>query len=214
VVARVVLGVVAFAALVGAFVVGRGTATPFKLPPATVETVEVHPSPDVILAVRDLHRLEGASFHMERVVEMTDRQSRLFGLIDAKDAVLLVAVGDVVAGVDLDRMTAGDVDVDWPARRVRLRLPAPEVFTTAIDNEKTHVYSRSTDVLAARKEELEGMARQEAEKSMTQAAIDGGILDRARAGARGAVEGLVRGLGFTDVTIEWTDVSAPVEHAP
>jgi hypothetical protein len=142
---------------------------------------------------------------MERVVETSDQQSKLFGLIDAKDAILLVAVGDVVAGVDLDSMKDADVSVDWPARSARVRLPAPEVFSSTIDNSKTHVYQRTTDVLASRKEELEGLARQEAESSMRQAAIDGGILERARASAGRAIEGLVRGLGFTEVTIEWQD---------
>jgi hypothetical protein len=198
--------VVALLALSGAYLLGRSTPLlALKLPQPTIDTIEIKPSPSVITAVRDLHRLESESFHMERVIETTDAQSKLFGLIEAKDAVLLVAVADVVAGVDLEGMKDADVTVDWPARRARLRLPPPEVFAATIDNTKTHVYQRSTDVLATRKEALEGMARQDAETSMKKAAIDGGILERARASAARSVEGLVRGLGFTDVTIEWQD---------
>jgi hypothetical protein len=204
--APVVVSAVVVAALAGAYLLGRSTSMlAFKLPPPTIETIEIRPSPSVVTAVRDLHRLESESFHLERVVETTDKQSKLFGLLDVKDAVLLVAVGDVVAGVDLDAMKEADVVVDWPSRKARLRLPAPEVFAATIDNSKTHIYQRTTDVLASRKEELEGLARQEAESSMKKAAIDGGILERARTSAGRAVEGLVRGLGFTDVTIEWQD---------
>jgi hypothetical protein len=202
----IVVGAVVAVALAGAYMLGRSQPIlAFKLPPPTIETIEIKPSPSVITAVRDLHRLESESFHMERVIETADKQSRLFGLIDAKDAVLLVAVADVVAGVDLDGLKDTDVTVDWPARRAKVRLPAPEVFSATLDNSKTHVYQRTTDVLASRKEELEGIARQEAESSMKQSAIDGGILDRARASAGRAIEGLVRSLGFTNVTIEWQD---------
>jgi hypothetical protein len=202
-VAPVAAGVLALAAVAAAYGVGRSSGITLRVPPASSDAVEVRPSPSVITAVRDLHRLECESFHMERVVEATDEQSRLFGLVDAKDAVLLVAVGDVVAGVDLDAMKDGDVSVDWPARTARVRLPAPQVFAATLDNARTHVYQRSTDVLAARKESLEGIARQDAESSMKQAAIDGGILERARASAGRAVEGLVRGLGFREVIVEW-----------
>jgi hypothetical protein len=31
---------------------------------------------------------------MEKVIELTDEQSRLFGLVQARDQILLVAVGD------------------------------------------------------------------------------------------------------------------------
>jgi hypothetical protein len=164
--------------------------------------VIVAPTPNVVLSVRDLHRVEGAAYHMERVIELTEPQSRLFGLVHAKDALLLVAVGDVTAGVDLDHLADGDVTVDWANKRVRIRLPEPEIFSVAIDNAKTHVYTRTTDVLASRSESLEGRAREEAEVSMRQAARDAGLLDRARAGAARAVTSLVRALGFTDVEVE------------
>ena len=166
----------------------RAAFTP-RLPVMTSSSIVVTPSPNLVVSVRELHRLEGASFHMERVIELDDRQSRLFGLIDAKDAILLVA--------------AGDVTVDWAQRSAHIRLPSPEVFSVAIDNGKTHVYSRKTDVLAARNEDLEGKAREEAESSMRKAALEGGILATSRKGTSQAVTGLARALGFTDVAIEW-----------
>ncbi len=42
----------------------------------------VRPTPSVITAVRDLARLETAEVHVEKVVDLTDRQSRFFGLIE------------------------------------------------------------------------------------------------------------------------------------
>jgi hypothetical protein len=201
---RVVLVALALAAaLAGALLLGGASLFTWRLPPISSSHIDVAPTPNVLLSVQQLHRLEGASFHMERVIELTDEQTKLFGLIDAKDAILLVAVGDVVAGVDLDGVTQSDLDVDWPSRRAHLRLPSPQIFAVTIDNEKTHVVSRRTDMLATRREDLEGKARVEAESSMRQAAIDAGVIDHAKTGAEQSVTTLLRGLGFTDVSIDW-----------
>ncbi len=199
------IGVAALAAalLAGAYLVGR--ASPFvpRLPPASTSVTEIRPTPSVILAVHELARLESADYHMERVIELADKQTHLFGLLDAKDALLLIAVADVAAGVDLRKVGDDDVHVDAKTMGVRLRLPAPEIFSVTLDNARTHVVSRTTDTLATRKESLEGEARKEAESSMRAAASESGILDRARAGAERALRDLLRALGFTSIAIEW-----------
>jgi hypothetical protein len=52
------------------------------IPPLSSSVIGVRPTPNVLVAVKDLARLESASFHMERVIDLTDKQSRLFGLIE------------------------------------------------------------------------------------------------------------------------------------
>jgi hypothetical protein len=202
----VLTGVVAAALLAGSLgaLLGVGLRRPFlwSLPAAESSETTVRPSPNVIMAVRELARLETTDYHVERVIELADDQVRLFGLLHAKDALLLVAAGDVVAGVDLAKIGEGDVAVDWPNRRARVHLPEPEIFSVAIDNARTHVVTRATDTLATRKEELEGRARSEAESSMRQAALEAGVLARAGGGAERAVRELLRGLGLDAVTFD------------
>jgi hypothetical protein len=173
------------------------------IPPLAATRAEVVPTPDVVLAVRSLGRLETESYHLERVVDLTDHETQLFGMIHAKDAILLVAVGDVVAGVDLEHLTADDVDTDWDHRSVTLRLPPPSVFSSKLDEQATRVYSRTTDLIAARHEDLEGRARAEAARTMEKAAVDHGLLDRARGDAERAMAGLCRSVGFSEVHVEW-----------
>ena len=170
-------------------------------PPAT--TTVVRPTPQVVVAVRDLARLESAEFHMERVIDLEDRQTRFFGLVEADDAILLIASGDVTAGVDLTRMQDGDVVVDPDARIARITLPEPEILRTSLDNERTYVHHRSTDALAERSETLETRARQEAERTLHDAALEAGILDRARDNARRTVTTLVTSLGYDDVQVRF-----------
>lgn len=166
------------------------------------ETTTVRPTPDVIVAVRDLARLESASFHIERVVDLADRQDRLFGLVQVEDAILLVAAGDVTAGVDLAEIRDGDIEVDREAGTARIVLPRPQVFSARLDSQRTYVHTRRTDVLARERQDLETRARQEAERTIQASAVEGGILDRARENAARTVETLVRSLGY-EPQISW-----------
>jgi hypothetical protein len=176
---------------------------PSILPPASATRTEVAPTPNVVLAVKSLARLESVTFHMERAIDLADHQSKLFGLVRAKDAILLLAVGDVVAGCDLSTIGENDVDADFEQRRVTVRLPEPKVFSARLDEQKTRVFARKTDALASRHEDLEERARREAVKTMETAAIEAGILDRARGGAESAVKGLLTSAGFREVRIEF-----------
>jgi hypothetical protein len=198
---RAAVSVMAAVALViflaSAFVLERVVA------PAAADRVVSRPTPNVVLAMRDLSRLETTTFHMEKVIELTDEQSRLFGLLEARDQILLVAVGDVVAGIDMAMLGDSDVHVESAGGGVRVVLPAPEVLSTSIDEAQTHVFARSTDLLAARKEELEGLARKEATEQIEKGAREGGILDRARASAERTVRALLQSLGFERIVVEW-----------
>ena len=171
------------------------------IPPLSSSVTVVRPTPNVLVAVQDLARLESASFHMERVLDVTDKQSRLFGLLQTEDALLLVAAADVTAGVDLQKLSSTDVIVDAEKNSATLTLPAPEVFHAELDNSKTYVHTRHTGALASRQENLETRARQEAERSLVDAALQAGLLNRASDNAKHAVEGLVRGLGYEHVEV-------------
>lgn len=202
--------VIAVALVVAAALVGAGIAAGVgqilhAIRRSDETTTEVRSSASVVAAVRDLARLESAEYHMERVIDLRDKQSHLFGLVQAEDAVLLVAAADVVAGVDLTEMHDGDIVVDETAHAVTITLPPPKVLSARLDNEHTFVHSRSTDVLAKRDDTLETRARVVAEKELERAAIDAGILDRARRNAGETIRTLVTALGFEKVTIRWAD---------
>lgn len=183
-----------------AFFAGRANSSG-----AVASRLQMHATAGVVMAIRDVARLETTQFHIEKVVEVSDAQSRLWGLLEAKDALLLVAVGDVIAGVDLAKVSDRDVRVDEAARTVHVRLPAPEIVASTLDEHATHVYARATDMLAARNEQLEGAARRAAEEQMRKAAIDAGILDRARTSADRTLRVLLRSLGYDRADLDWSD---------
>jgi hypothetical protein len=171
------------------------------VPPASSVTTVVRPLPNVLLAVRELARLETVSFHMERVVDLSEKQSRLFGLVESEDAILLVAVADVTAGVDLAQLGEGDIVFDAQQKSAKVTLPKPQIFQLALDNQHTYVHTRRTGLLARRKETLESRARAEAERVLTDAAKEAGIERQAAENARRVVDRLVRSLGYEQVEV-------------
>jgi hypothetical protein len=196
------VGMLGAGLLVGIFSAKRCSAPALPvIPPLSSSVTIVRPTPNVLVAIRDLARLESASFHMEHVIDLTDKQSRLFGLIQSEDAILLVAVADVSAGVDLQKLTTEDIAADFEHKTVKITLPAPEVFHAELDNSKTYVHTRHTGALATRQENLETRARQEAERSLVDAALQAGLLARASENARHAVTGVVRALGYEQIEI-------------
>ena len=173
------------------------------LPPISQRSAVLRDTPAVITAMRELAVLQTASFHVERVIDLRDRQSHLFGLVHAEDAMLLVAAGDVSAGVDLGQLRDEDVVVDALAHTATIRLPPAQVLSASLDNEATYVHTRRTDALARRQETLETRARQEAERSLRDAALAGGILQRAQEGAERTLRSLLRSLGYERVQVQF-----------
>ncbi|KYF90606.1 hypothetical protein BE18_28650, partial [Sorangium cellulosum] len=149
---------------------------------------------------------ETTEVHVEKVVDLADRQSRLFGLVQATDALLLVAVGHVTIGVDLARIGEGDIAMDPETGVARLTLPAPEVFATRLDEDATYVYTRKTSLLARRNEQLESRARKEATEAIEKAALEGNVMARAKAQAERQITALATQLGAKRVEIRWRDV--------
>ena len=76
------------------------------------------------------------------------------------------------------------------------------MFTTRIDNGGTRVYSRTTGLPVSADLHLESQVRVAAEQQIAQAALDDGILDKARANARTSVTALLYGLGFHTVDVQ------------
>lgn len=169
--------------------------------PSPSEQATLAPTPAVLQAVRRLARLESVQFRLERVIDLKREQKRWLGLVQAKDAILLIASGEVTAGVDLSNLEEDAIRVDWPNKRAIVRLPPVDILHSGLDEQRTYVHSRTTDTLFEERTSLETEARRRAEQSLRQAALDGGILKVAETSAVTTVTSLLRSLGFVDVQV-------------
>ena len=154
--------------------------------------------PTVVQHIQQLQRLETVVFSMEKIVT-GEQASKYFPKLLIGDRLLLIVHGEVTAGVDLGALDPGHVTVAGKA--VELILPEPTVFSTRVDNARTRVYARETGLLSTPDPQLESDVRREAERQLTQAALDGGILKTAAVNARTTLTSLLQGLGFESVSI-------------
>jgi hypothetical protein len=182
-------------AAAGVFAVTRITAPA----PVPAPVVVVKPSPSLLVAVRELARMETLDLHFEKVIDLTEKQSRFFGMIETTDALLLVAAVDVTMGVDLTKLSERDVEMGPDGGVARMCLPAPEILSSRLDEAHTYVYRRSTGILAKRNEALESRARQEAIAEVESAVHQGDAATRARAQAERAIRALADRLGANEV---------------
>jgi hypothetical protein len=153
--------------------------------------------PTVVMQIRRLARLESVAFTMDKMVS-GDREGRVLPAFLTGDRILLEVHGEADAGVDLSQLTPGDVQVS--GKSVSVHLPPAQVFTVALDDQKTHVYSRQTGILVPVDPSLEGEVRQQAAENLRQSALASGILATAHQNACATVTKLLNGLNFDAVT--------------
>jgi Protein of unknown function (DUF4230) len=155
--------------------------------------------PAVVHRIQQLQRLETVVYSMDKIV-VGQREGKLLPAFLVGDRLLLLAEGQVVAGVDFSQLQLTDVSLD--RKTIRVRLPAAEVFFTRLDSQNTRVYSRETGLLVPVDPTLETEVRQQAEQQLHDAALQDGILNTAQQNARTTLAGLLKGLGFEDVEFD------------
>jgi hypothetical protein len=169
------------------------------LPNASAPTVDTSRTA-VIQEIKRLNRLETAQYTIDKVIEAgTDKSDNTFSQILYGDRLLLIAHGQIIAGIDLSKLT--DQDVQISGQTITMNLPAPEILVSTIDNAQTKVYDRKVGFLTKGNKDLEAEARQKALESITDAACEGGILQQAGDNAKKQLMILLSGLGFTSVTV-------------
>lgn len=190
----VALGVFVHRARSGAM--GRIAALITGRPVSTVS------APMVVEKIQRLNRLETVVYSLDTVVEGNKSSAVLPDLL-AGDRLLMIVHGQTVAGVDLGKMRAEDVQIIENAngRAIRIVLPPSQVFATSIDNQHTRVYARSTGLLVPADANLESQTRAKAEQDLQKAALEDGILDSASKNARATVTAMLEGLGFEHVEV-------------
>lgn len=164
----------------------------------------IEPSvPIVVQRIQKLSRLETVVYSLDTIVEGS-RSSAVLPDLLAGDRILLVVHGQSTAGIDLGQLKPEDVRITNLSngnRSIKVTIPSSQLFSTAIDNQHTRVYARSTGLLVPVDQNLESETRAKAEQQLQQAALKDGILDAASKNARASVTTLLYGLGFQQVEV-------------
>lgn len=184
VVAGVVLGMVLLA---GSYFLGKSAA------------VASPHSPVVLTAVQELAELATIKQSMAHVFRKESEAGGTLARIFGKDHVLLVAHGEVVAGVDLKELKSEDVVI--AGDRVSIRLPPPKILYSRLLEENTYVVDRKTGLLVKFDMDLERQARVVALNHFVQASRAQMILPQSAKRARVLIENLLKQLGYRTIEI-------------
>lgn len=178
--------------------------------PQQIAQVAAPPTPTVIdrggtiLQIRKLSRLETQSFSAERVIEARVERGNALDLL-LGERLLLIARGEVVAGVDLSKLRDSDVTISPDGKQISLRLPPSEIFSIRIDNANTRVYDKQsgigTRLFGSENKDLETQARQGAEGEILKAACESQMTQRAADEARRSLEQFLKLAQFESVTV-------------
>jgi hypothetical protein len=164
------------------------------------EQAQTATSPVVVEGIQDLNQLATVRWRESVIVTResggTDLERFLVG-----EKVLLVAAGDVEAGVDLNSLDRDDVRVS--GETVTIRLPEAEILSVSLDEGATGVYDRDFGPLNVRPDDdLVEQARDAAVDRLEQTARDEDILEQAERNAEDGIRAFVTSLGFEEVRFE------------
>lgn len=155
--------------------------------------------PTVVRQIQQLQRLETVRYSMDKIIS-GEHDNPYFPQFLAGDKLLLVVHGEVIGGIDLSKLQTTDVAIH--GRDIAVHLPPSEIFSTRLDNEKTRVFSRDTGLFTSPDPNLESQVREEAERELQQASLQDGILKTADQNAQTTIASLLKGLGFTNITLD------------
>jgi hypothetical protein len=191
------LVIVVLSVLLGVGLANYGDRLPLLGPLFVEEPARTTTSPVVVEGIQELDRLATVRWTESVVVTRESGGTRLEQVLTG-ERVLLVATGEVEAGVDLAEMDEDDVRVDGD--RVTVDLPEPQILSSSLDEERTRVYDRDRGLLNLGADDvLVQEARQDAEAEVVTTADENGILKTAKRNAEDSIRAFVTTLGFEEV---------------
>jgi Protein of unknown function (DUF4230) len=177
-----------------------GEQLPILGPLFEEEPARTTTGPVVVEGIQDLNQLATVRW-TESVPVTRESGGNQFEQIFSGERVLLIAVGEVEAGVNLADLSRDDVQVN--GETVTIRLPEPEILSTSLIEDETRVYDRDFSLLNFRPDDdLVEEARGAAEDKITQAARENDILNYAENNAEDSIRAFVTTLGFEEVKFE------------
>jgi hypothetical protein len=167
--------------------------------------------PVLLKSLENLSDYHAATANMQVVVDV-EEDARLLPSFIKGERTLFVAAGNVDAAVDFRGLSRDPdaVKVSDDRRSVTLTLPAPKLLEPQLDPDRTRVYDRDRGVLDRLEDAVSDTPGDEQplyqlaeDKLAAAAAADPKLLQTAERNTRAMLEGLLRGLGFEDIKIDF-----------
>ncbi len=205
----VVAALAAVALLIVALIAAVGSLHPFGS-----ETKD-RSGPVLLKSLEDLSQYRAASANMQVVVDVEQDEKLLPSFIRG-ERTLFVAAGTVDAAVDFSGLSkdTGAVKVSDDRKAVTITLPAATLTEARLDPSRSRVYDRDRgitnrveDVFSDNPGDEQPLYELATRKLSDAAKADPELRKRAQENTQHMLEGMMRGLGFEQVTVRFQPAS-------
>lgn len=201
-----IAALVVVAVLLGA---GRlGDLLPSFPNPFGSETID-RTQPALLQSLADLQEYHAATGNFQVIVD-TEEDTRFVPSFIRGERTVYVAAGSVDAVVDFSQLDERSIQVSPDRTSVSIVLPAPTIAEPTVDAERSRVVSRDRGLLDRIGSAFSDNPATErplvlaAEEKMQEAAAASDLRAKAEENTRAMLEGMMRALGYTDVTVTFS----------
>ncbi|MEV4801204.1 DUF4230 domain-containing protein [Nonomuraea sp. NPDC049421] len=166
--------------------------------------------PVLLQSIKDLSRFEAATGNFQVVVDLEKDAAFLPDAIKGTRT-LFVGAGGVDAYVDFSTLATNGVTVSQDRTEATVRVPRAQLEKPNLDNNRSYVFAHQRGLFDRVSDFLSGSPADQrelyllAEKKITEAAVASDLRARADANTKAMLSGMLRSLGFTKVTVKFTD---------
>ena len=179
------------------------------LNPMGEQTVD-RSQPVLLESIKDLSRFVGATGSFQVVVDLEKDANFLPDAIKGTRT-LFVGAGGVDAYADFSGLGKDAVTVSEDRTQATVRLPRAQLEKPSLDNPRSYVFAQQRGLFDRVQDFLSASPSDQrelyllAEKKISEAAVSSDLRARADANTRTMLEGMLKSLGFTKVTVKFTD---------
>jgi hypothetical protein len=164
--------------------------------------------PALLKSIQDMNRFVAAEGNFQVIVDVQNDKKYVPDFL-VNDRTLFVAAGAVEAYVDFSAIGQGAISESPDHKTVEIKLPAPQLNKPSINHDKSYVFAQQKgllnhlgDVFASDPNRLQQLY-QLGEQKIADAAKSSELQQRAEDNTRKMLEGMLRSLGYTSVTINY-----------
>jgi hypothetical protein len=179
------------------------------LNPLGEQTVD-RSQPVLLESIKNLSRFEAATGSFQVVVDL-EKDARFLPDAVKGTRTLFVGAGNVDAYVDFSTLAANGVTVNKERTEATIRLPRAQLEKPNLDNRRSYVFAQQRGLLDRVQDFLTSSPGDQrelyvlAESKIGEAAAASDLRARADANTKAMLEGMLKSLGFTKVTVKFAD---------
>ncbi|MET8157979.1 DUF4230 domain-containing protein [Sphaerisporangium sp. NPDC005289] len=174
------------------------------------ETTIDRSQPVLLQSIQNMSRFQSATGNFQVIVDLEKDAPFLPDAVKGSRT-LFVGAGGVNAYVDFSRLPKDAITVSADRTEVTVRIPHAQLEKPNLDNKKSYVYAQQRGLLDRVQEMLSNSPQNQqelyvlAEQKIAEAAQASDLRNRADQNTKLMLEGMLKSLGFTKVTVAYTD---------